>query len=413
MKISIKKTFHYLLIYFMICLNDSFVYYQIISKYQIIFIAISVFLMVYYKRIRKNWTFIASIVLLLFVIFVRLNSGGIGLNIYFTWILHIFFATAAVLYDCENFLHRYVKLVTFLASISLIYFIISVINLNFARSLTFITLPYGAGYNHTTIDGLFVYCFNPWHYDRNTSIFGEPGLYQIVLNSALFCMLYLREKCNLKHKTMIRYMIILLLAIVTAGSATGFIGTLLIFAGFIFARGRKEERTIKRRLILLFFLAIVFLILEYEYNGNESILSRLFFEKLFSDTGNISVMNGTGKYRWGTIALSFQSIMQNPLGVGYDAVTKLLSTEDGLVAAKILTSAAALGLPWLIFTVYWLFAPILKANWSGIAKIVFILLYINTALAQSQEFYTGFVCIIIVALTSKVEGENENIMVYE
>lgn len=124
-------------------------------------------------------------------------------------------------------------------------------------------------------------------------------------------------------------------------------------------------------------------------------------------------MNGTGKYRWGTIALSFQSIMQNPLGVGYDAVTKLLSTEDGLVAAKILTSAAALGLPWLIFTVYWLFAPILKANWSGIAKIVFILLYINTALAQSQEFYTGFVCIIIVALTSKVEGENENIMVYE
>lgn len=90
MKISIKKTFHYLLIYFMICLNDSFVYYQIISKYQIIFIAISVFLMVYYKRIRKNWTFIASIVLLLFVIFVRLNSGGIGLNIYFTWILHIF-----------------------------------------------------------------------------------------------------------------------------------------------------------------------------------------------------------------------------------------------------------------------------------------------------------------------------------
>lgn len=413
MKISIKKTFHYLLIYLMICLNDSFVYYQIINKYQIIFIAISVFLMIYYKRIRKNWIFMASIVLLLFVIFARLNSGGVGLNIYFTWMLHILFATIAVLYDCKNFLHRYVKLVTFLATISLIYFGISLINLNFAKSLTFITLPYGAGYNHTTIDGLFVYCFNPWHYDRNTSIFGEPGLYQIVLNSALFCILYLREKCNLEHKIMIRYMIILLLAIVTAGSTTGFIGTLLIFAGFIFERGINEERIIKKRIILLFFIAIVCLILEYEYNGSESILSRLFFEKLFSDNGKISVMSGTGKYRWGTIALSFQSIMKNPLGIGYDAVTTLLSTEDGLVAAKILTSAAALGLPWLIFTAYWLFAPILRTNWSGVAKIVFILLYINTALAQSQEFYTGFVCIVIVALASKVEEKNENIMVYE
>lgn len=413
MEISKKKTVHYLLIYLMICLNDSFIYYQIISNYQIVFIAISSLFLICYKRIRKNWTFIAAIVLFMFVVFARLNTGGVGLNIYFTWMIHIFFSTVAVLYDCESFLHRYVKMVTFLAGISLIYFGISLINLDFARNLTFITLPYGAGYNHTTIDGLFLYCFNPWHYDRNTSIFGEPGLYQIVLNSALFCMLYLREKCNLEYKTMIRNMIILLLAIVTAGSTTGFIATLLIIAGFIFEKGRNEERKIKRSIILLFFIAIVCLILEYEYNGKESILSRLFFDKLFSDTGSISVMNGSGKYRWGTIALSFQSIMQHPLGVGYDAVTTLLSTEDGLVAAKILTSAAAFGLPWLIFIIYWLFAPILRANWSWTAKVVFILLYINTALAQSQEFYSGFVCLIIFALTSKEGEENENIMVHE
>ncbi len=409
LKINKKTAFHYLLIYFAICLNDSFIYYQIVSKYLIVFVGIGALLLLLFSKLRNQWVYIAGIILLVIVIMQRFATGGVGLNIYFIWIVHILFGFIAVLYDKENFLTRYIKIVVFLAVVSLFYYELSLINLDLAKKLTMIHLPYRTSVSSSiTIDGLFLYCFNPWHYDRNTSIFGEPGLYQIVLNSALFCLLFIEDKNNLSKKKVIIYILILSLALISTRSTTGFIGFLLLLAGYIVEGKKKEKIGIRSTLLLLLILLATALLIDYQYNLSNSIIQTAFISKVFSENGTINILNSTGQYRFGTIELCLESIRQHPFGVGYDTITSILSTRKGLVAAKFLTTAAACGLQWTLFALIWLFAPIVKSNWSIVVKLLFILLFFNTALAQSQEFYTGFIMIICYAMVMCKEKGNNN-----
>lgn len=419
MKVSKKAIVQYFLIYLMLLTNGTYFYYKIISNYQVIFVAFFVGMMLLCRRLRHRWSAIAVLGLFAFVIILRYTIGGVGINIYFTWIINILSASTAFFYDKTNFIKRFVKLVSVFAFFSLFFFLLSQINLEIAEQLLVMDFQYEAGNETTMINGMFVYSINPWHLTRNTSIYIEPGVYQIVLNSALFLMLFCKHKIEVKENTLNRMIVLMLLVIATCQSTTGYIATLCVFIGYLFINPHGEMKT-RRKVLAIFAIATVLLGVEYFLNGEESILHANFFSKLAND-GNIDLNVSSGKYRMMTIELSLLSLLQKPLGVGYTVVSEMMEAQKGAVGAQLLRSAAACGLPWLIFVLVWLFVPVVKSKCHWAVKLVVTLLYINIALAQSQEFYPAIMVLIYVLGSdlcpnrrkeSELKG-NENIMVYK
>jgi hypothetical protein len=341
---------------------------------------------------------LAIVGLMAFTVIIRMTVGGIGMDAFTVWIVYILSASVAFDFNREKFVSRYVRLVVFMSVISLIFFVLVQINSSLAIALTPFHFIGGSDYQGDVImHGLFLYTVNPWHITKNTSVFGEPGVYQIVLNSAIMCLLFLEDKCEMTQKTRNKYLLVLLLTVATCQSTTGYFGIAIIAVGYIFFSGKMADKKYKWRILGVFSVAVIILLTDYYVNQSESLLVKSLISKVFTSAGTFDLTATSGQYRIGTIELCIKSLAVYPLGVGYDAVQKLLSTRDGLVGAKILTSAAACGIPWLVFVLTWIFYTILASNRHWAYKIVFIVLYFNTALAQSQEFYPALIMFTIIA----------------
>lgn len=86
-------------------------------------------------------------------------------------------------------------------------------------------------------------------------------------------------------------------------------------------------------------------------------------------------------------------MIKNPFGIGYTNFYSILNSEEtGYVAAEILRFGAVWGVIPLFVVLWWIFWP-LKKGLSLKYQILYILLYINTLLAQSNIFYTTLIMI--------------------
>ena len=125
-----------------------------------------------------------------------------------------------------------------------------------------------------------------------------------------------------------------------------------------------------------------------------------------SDGGGLDVSEGTGQYRMGTMMVCLDIMMNQPLGVGYDIFNVMKNAyADGLVAASFLQFPAVFGiLPWLILLAL-LFLPVLTRMKAGPA-FLFIFLFINTTLAQTDLMYPAF-CMIPMCLVGVPMAEEK------
>ncbi len=141
---------------------------------------------------RCTTTFLYLAYLLFTVVFVRvLNAGGIGVNIYLRWASQLLMACFAVNIDPEKIVARFVKLVSAMAAVSLVYFVLTQWDAGLIRSLSPLSFSPRAGVTHY---GGILYTVTTGP-RRNSGIFSEPGLYQIVLNSALYLLFFIRSSC--------------------------------------------------------------------------------------------------------------------------------------------------------------------------------------------------------------------------
>lgn len=149
-----------------------------------------------------------------------------------------------------NFVETYIKVVTFLAAISLFGFLIDILHL-FEGLVT--NLPRAGLYG---FEG-FLYTFRHiYHPDRNNSIFFEPGAYQGFLNAALFLIVF--AKTDLSNRLKWIYISILFSALITAGSTTGFIIFVLLYVLFLY---RSQLATFSQKMFsmgAIFFIATIF-----------------------------------------------------------------------------------------------------------------------------------------------------------
>lgn len=328
----------------------------------------------------KKLVYFMSVLLVIFGI-VFVTTKGIGIYTYFdivTWPLLMHTA-----YDIEHdgFIEKYINVVVFFALISVVCFVLQQINLE--ALLKLLGTPYmDLKYSYY---GKWFYTYTSGHAYRNTGMYTEPGLFQIVLNSALFILLYINEKLAIPQKKQIAYILILIVTCFTTLSTTGLLTMAVILLGAFMNR----EVKLKKQIAFLLIVSIVFLFYNYVQWGDESIVTTYIIDKLQA-TGIKHVASqshlSSGNARFMAFIVAAKCIVSYPLGAGYN---NYMSTAAAMGYPDIAGNGIAfycsvLGVIGLVLIVYQVLMPAWKFRQSNYVFVVFLIMYI--LYTTSQEY---------------------------
>lgn len=420
MKFKIKKSdFQYLLLYFMMIVNQSCLYMYFIYGTKIQFAIIAVLVVATFFSLRKsNLPYIGVLgALLLCTIVTRLTAGGIGLNSWIEYAIPLLLCICTVNYDVEGFPKRVLKIVTFFAGMSIVFYIFQLVFPSMLESLmvhyktAFETKYYHTAYNYTTIldngYGLLLHTFRENEIFRNKGLYTEPGVCEIVYNAGLFIALFMKERLDIADKKLKKYITILIIAIITVQSTTGYVmmGIMLV----VFAiQGGRSIKGIRKYVRWVLIIAVMALIGDIAFRGENSFLYVTIIQKMFGNNYEFE-MQSSGQYRLGAAQVAMETMIKHPLGVGFDNFNKIMNaTKDAGGGAVLFKFGATVGIvPFLIVIATYLI-PIFKCEEKWLVKIVLIILCFARLFAQSSIFYP-FVFMFMVYYSS-VKSPNKKLV---
>lgn len=423
MEIRFRKTViaQYLLIYIMYIIPGSCLFAKYLTgnmKY-LALLGLYGWLIVMKRKYRSAYSLYFVVLFLISTIFTRIyTGGGAGVSTLFQFVVGVLSTQIAIYCDKEHFLSRWIKLVTFFAAISIVFWAVFYAVPSLADSypgLPFITGTEGTkGYERILPGkGVFLYSYLKRHPTRNCGLYTEPGVHQIVLNMTLYILLFWQDRLDFRsNRQYRRYVAIILGALVTCQSTTGYLGFVMTMAVFLLSSSRAEKkfRGIKAFMVAAVALALIVLLVDYMVRAEESILYTQFIYKLFGDSsGELNISEGTGQYRTGTIMVCLDVMSKYPLGVGYDRFTLMRdSYGEGLVAASLMQFPAVFGIiPWVILLGLILTPVFLRQKLS--LALLYTALFVNTTLAQTDLIYPPFFLIpmYLVGVPKKKKKEEE------
>ena len=416
-KIRPKVVVGYFLIYFMLIWNQTNLGETFLKKFSLPILCVFVcWVFIKSKKLTK-WCGLLSVILMLSAVLIRLSVGGIGIIAIVSMLSSVYIVAIAVIYNKESILDRVLKMIVFLASMSLFLWLLCMFVPQIYESLipqynslmTYRIYSDAENYKeiHYVCRGLFLYTFREVDRMKNSGIFTEPGIYQMVLNIGIFIILFMNEYVSCKRIKL--KLAILVLTLCTTQSTTGFVGLSLIVFFYLFINSKEQKVYSKQKVLLYMSALVILLLLDFQIRGENSIFQIAIIDKLFSK-GTISLVdNASSAARVGTILLTTASILKHPFGIGYTNLEIMLNTEKtGFVAAELLRFGAVWGIIPLCFVLWWIFSPLnRRLNKSMI--IIYILLYINTLLAQSNMFYPILILIPIAFKYNYQRYENRNV----
>lgn len=367
------------------------------------------------KKYGNQYCLYISIILTIGVMVVRYTVGGAGLSVLVDYFSCIMLAFLAVCVDKDMFSTRMINVVYYFAGLSLLCYLFQIFSPNILKM--FLTpfkssfayndwsaAAYGGGVVRISYIawGKLLFSMREGEVTRNLGIFTEPGNYQIVLNCAMFFLLFLPQFHLFNKKQMKRRFIVITLAILTTQSTSGYLILLSYYIAFFFVKQYKNLANIRKTILGLLFLAAFFLILDYNIRGNESLLYTAVIGKLFNE-GNVDITASTGVWRLGTIGTSALIMIRNPLGAGFDTTFSTIQQQlAGSAGGALMAFGAALGIIPFLATIIWHIRPIIKSpSLTMAAKITFMILFFQSAMAQSKVFYPFIVCISIWLLVNR------------
>lgn len=402
-----KTVFHYVLIYIMFMMNDSYLFKVYLSNYNIVFAVIAIVILLYcgYDFIRTSISspVIFSVFLLAAAVFVRFSAGGVGIAAWLRWVTPILWVLCVIVYDSDNVLERFLKLVYAMSIISLVCYVICQINPDIltnlfpshyaaGKSVINWTSSTTANYRTEYADGLLLYSVRFTEYNRNNGVFSEPGLYQMVLSIALFIAVFI-PNLKIEKRKLNRIILVLIITIVTTMSTSGYLSLFVILIAYILGQRKMETHRLSKSLILVFCLVGIILAYDYSINETNSLLYTTVIGKIFTD-GSVNLNASSGYWRMLTIQTSWSSMLKNPFGVGYDNMSELLTS--GSTGAQIFVFGAAIGVIPFVISQLWQLIPVIRTPIFGIPeKICFIFIFYNCLLSQSKEFYAVLLLIPI------------------
>lgn len=405
LKISKEKTFHYFLLYLLLIWQDAGIkLYFGSSLVEMITLFVAGFCIFRYFRCRSKWLFLFASVLLCNVIVVRFLTNGVGLSYFLSALSGIAIASVAVTYNSEKFAYRYVHIVSFFALISIFLWIFTMIFPDIYQKLCLILYsPYGKRIYTTAQDyylipvkyygGLLYVARIGNELTRNNGIFNEPGLYQMVLNTALFFVLFYPKQCTRNPKEQIRLSYLLVLTIVTCQSTTGYLSLIMILIAYMIVNKQSRNRT---RIAGLIIGAIVLLTIDAFINGDMSLFSSVIQSKISITSSGIQ-FTGSGVHRANTTLIVLSALATSPLGIGFDRFSQLLTlagktSSDG---TALMVALGSMGIQMLFILVVFVVSPMAKRRKPFLLFATSLFMYINTTMGQSSVFYPALLVLCL------------------
>ena len=338
------------------------------------------------------------------IAFDRLVVGGTGLSPWATLSSFAVVGYWAVAFDPEQFVNRFVRMVVFLACVSVVMFTLQQISptavsvlLPTSYDTGWVTGAWSNAYDQVIrtlnpVKGMLLYTYRPFEPARNVGIFSEPANYQIVLNIALWFVLFMRDKIDAGDHRIRLYAVALVVTILTSGSTSGYLVLSVQALLFILWGASSPLTGTKRTLLSMGTAVIIVLMADLTLRGADSVVQTVLINKLFGGGSGLDLSEDTGSARVGTIALSLQSMADNPLGVGHEAFELMKSaSEEAGGGGGWFAMGAAEGILAFIMIPVWVYLPILKSSMRPINKVSLLFICIYCSIAQSYTFMPLYV----------------------
>ena len=400
--ISIRKILQLCFLYLMAMMTGTYYYntYPLNVKYIVLLLAGGCVLLRYVKI--SNQTKLALICLIASILMSRMFSGGIGLAALLDFVCPLLLIECAYKVDEENFATRYVKFTVIFATASIVFFCLALANYNvFSTIMSLISRKYQYANGMTCYESFFYgYLPENWFFNqRNDSIFSESAQYSIMLNSTLWILLFSNDSLKMSEKEKKRALTIVLIALVTCMSTTGYVCTLVMFACVLL----QKHNDIKHKIYLYAGLIGIGIAADYFARGTDSILQKIVLDKMFSTSGTMDLTASTGMYRVSTITACLEIFMRKPFGAGYDVVNSYVNryslTGEASAGGGFARALAVYGIITITILIVWMLYNS-KRNIQGILPtIAFWFFYIWTSFAQASVAYPMiFVPLYVVSL---------------
>ena len=378
-RITKTKTFQYAWLYLMLLIPGSCAMSRYLNTTLVygVIIAIYALLALLSAKYRNVYVLSFCLLLALATIVIRLKTGGVGPLTFLSNAAMLVVTYIAMTIDRRMFLTRFIRIVCFFGIISVLFWAAFCINpslVNAWPATSFWTQNLGTGQWATVLHGkgLWLYSYLEIHATRNCGFYTEPGVYQIVLNAALFVLLFWKKKLYFGNEKQYRTAtVIVLLTLITCQSTTGYLSMMVILLCFFFMRVRERDiRMLKQKIAVLVVAITAVLITDYWLRGEESLLYVQVLNKLFGgDIGaGINLEDSTGQYRWITVMASLKALSMDPFGIGYDAFYGVIF--------------------WLAMMIM-IFYPMIRREPKKILIAVFAFMFINSTVSETYLFYPG------------------------
>lgn len=337
-----------------------------------------------------------------------LTGGSLSFPSIMNIICRFLFVYVVVDFDRNEFCTRYIKVVSFLAVVSLLFFAIQLVSPNIIKSIfpKYII-------ESQVFYGAFLYAMGPSSLIRNCGIFMEPGIYQIVIISAIYIILFMNNEIHITTRKKTVYLIVLICTLVTGQSTTGYVSLVLVAGVYMFSKVDTDASIYKKAIIPA---VCIFLVWDF-YRGKDGLIYTTLIKKLFDSAGNLDLTVSTGASRYYSALADIKVFLEYPLGAGFDIYGRIwrsslmVSLGDVASTAGLTRSFATLGIisSLLILSTYlWL----MKKNGFNIyMKVAYILMFANISMAQPSVYFPALMMILFID-ARKANGEQMNLINY-
>ena len=393
--LEIRKIYKYILAYLLVISQGS-VLTKINADYFTILITVISLLILFFSLKGKIKTYFAYPMLMLSVcLFVAIIASKGSLSI-FSWVT-VFsrFLLAYTVYMTlkDDIWPMCIRVIISLSFLSLISFLLQQFNVSIFRYLPLRSQYLGLTY----YGGLFI-AYLPGYTVRNFGIFGEPGLHQIVVNMAIYMILFHYEKLGFSRRYRRFLLTIMMICIVTIQSTAGYFSSIVLIALYFYCNC-KNDRQMRRYIAFIASLFVLYIAL----NPVDNIFIESFVNKVFDADGKMNLSAGSGQSRVVSMGADWAVAIRYPLGAGFDKYLSVWSSflsqhiPDGASCVGITKSLATIGIPaTLVMTFFYIKNAIINRNtWPETLALLFMLF--NTCLSEPSYYFPIYIAFVMVS----------------
>lgn len=406
--VSKKSIIQYILLYFALWIHGNYFFYKINDAILIAVLTLAfLFFLFGYKKIDSKMIVFVCVLSFSLILEIIITSGSLSLSNVCAVLARYALVVLAFYYDRKKFPTRLVTIVSFLSVVSIVCWAVTQVYPQIMKQICF---PYVSEYLTTYSSPLFQFRNNV-DISRNSGMFNEPGLYQMILIGTLYLIVYFRKDILIDRKRLAFDVTVIIVALVTTQSATGYIGGLIILIGYLVKHDDIKGMKNRRRIVFCGLIALAFLIIFSQYLGTNSIIGKV-FSRFIDDNNQLNLHLSTGLSRIVSMNADIAIALKRPFGSGF--VTYLNEWQRYLSSSILdtsscvgLTSALAVyGFPITIYILAFYIYMKSKNSKNNMETLIYVLILLNTILAQPRIDFPIFVFLSIVTHDSASKISN-------